>query len=205
MESTKLLRILRVVNIIDGILIGLAGFMAIFNLVTFQPLLTILGIYTMVFGLMLLCFECRFSSVEEKIRGNFGFLFSFNGRAAFIMFIGFICFSLDKLGVVVGILTEINGLFNWIVIKLHPDFRSGKLSSSDDPTALYTHGDVEAQRAAQQYVTEHPDVAMKAVQGATNFAAQNPQLVVAAASGSATNNSAPRPPPRPASSENPFM
>jgi hypothetical protein len=37
-----------------------------------------------IFALLLLSFECRFQSMEPKIRQQFGFLFTYRGRAAFI-------------------------------------------------------------------------------------------------------------------------
>ena len=82
--------------------------------------------------------------MEETIRRNFGFLYSYSGRTLFILFIASLCLGttsdnggITELGWITGILTFINAMFNCFVVYSHPAFKSGAISRDGDPTAGY--------------------------------------------------------------------
>jgi hypothetical protein len=85
------------------------------------------------------------------------------------------CFGLNIwVGWLVGSVTIANGVFNAIVLKLHPAFKSGELSATSNPYEKYSSA--ESQAAA--YVRANPELARKAGQGMMGVAAQNPGAFV---------------------------
>uniref|UniRef100_K3WSM4 Golgi apparatus membrane protein TVP15 n=1 Tax=Globisporangium ultimum (strain ATCC 200006 / CBS 805.95 / DAOM BR144) TaxID=431595 RepID=K3WSM4_GLOUD len=144
MELPKLLRYMRVGNVLCSILQIIAGFIGITSFITLNITGTLVSIYVIMFGILFLLFECRLSRMENKIRANFGFLYSYKGRAAFIFFIGFLDFGMSSaLGTLAGILMCVNAFINLLVMCRHPEFKSS-LSANADPTAGYTTGSQEA-------------------------------------------------------------
>ncbi|TYZ68219.1 hypothetical protein PybrP1_003118 [[Pythium] brassicae (nom. inval.)] len=160
MELPKLLRYMRVGNVLCSILQIIAGFVGITSFITLNITGTLVSIYVIMFGVLFLLFECRLSRMETKIRANFGFLYSYKGRAAFIFFIGFLDFGMSSaLGTLAGILMCVNALINLLVMCRHPQFKSS-LSANADPTAGYTTGNQEA----ATFMHNNPAMAAQATQ-----------------------------------------
>ncbi|CAN0026734.1 unnamed protein product, partial [Discosporangium mesarthrocarpum] len=78
----------------------------------------VLACYLFAFSCILCCFETHLKVVAKTIAANFGFLYNAKGRAVFLLFVGFLCFSFGSnlLGVLSGILMLINAVFNLYVI-----------------------------------------------------------------------------------------
>ncbi|KAF0685591.1 Aste57867_22559 [Aphanomyces stellatus] len=137
----------------------IAGITGLINIITLNITGALVSIYVIVFGALFLLFECRLSSMETRIRRNFGFLYSYKGRAAFIFFIGFLDFGMKAtLGTVAGVFMCLNALLNLFIMLAHPEFKSGHISASSDPTTGYTTGNQEA----ASYLQANPQVAMQA-------------------------------------------
>ncbi|CAK4084157.1 unnamed protein product [Aphanomyces euteiches] len=163
METPKLLRYMRVGNMLCCVLQVLAGIAGLASIITFNVTAVFVSLYVMMFGVLFLLFECRLASLEPKIRENFGFLYSYNGRARFIFFIGFMDFGTGGgLGYLAGVIMCLNAFLNFYVMFKHPEFASGNLSSASDPTARYTPANEEATK----FIQSNPDIAMQA----TNYA-----------------------------------
>ncbi|KAF0720731.1 Aste57867_73 [Aphanomyces stellatus] len=163
MELPRLLRLMRVGNIGCSVFQIIAGIGGVFNLIALNVTGALLSLYVVLFGLLFLLFECRLKSMEARIRTNFGFLFSYNGRAGFIFFIGFLDFGMGSaMGTIAGILMCLNALLNLFIMLKHPEFASGAVSKNADPTATYTEG----QQAAKSYLQANPEIALQA----TSFA-----------------------------------
>lgn len=110
-------------------------------------------------------------AVAPRLRRNFGFMFSFVGRALFIIFCATMTFAMNNwLGYVVGSLTFLNGFFNGYVICVHPSFKTGALSAAADPYGGYTGGEAEM----LGYLKANPALAQKAGAAAVKVAAANP-------------------------------
>ena len=91
-----------------------------------------------IFALLLLAFECRFKHMEPWIRQQFGFLFTYRGRTAFIFAVGFMDFGMDSsLAYFVGFLMCGNAALSLLIMLFHPQFRQGTLDVNMDPTATY--------------------------------------------------------------------
>ena len=90
----------------------------------------------------------------------------------------------EWLGIVTGTLTILNGIFNLVIICVHPGFGAGGLSRWGDPTESYTDGGKEimsaSKGAASTFVKNNPDLAKQAAQGAVGYAAANPQATAGA-------------------------
>lgn len=93
-DAVTLIKYLRYVNVILAIMQAIAGFMGLFDLVRLDITSFLISVYAIVFALLLLAFECRFNSMEPKIRQQCGFLFTYRGRTAFIFWYG-ICIILQ--------------------------------------------------------------------------------------------------------------
>lgn len=166
MELPKLLRYMRLGNVLCSILQIIAGFIGITSFITLNITGTLVSIYVIMFGILFLLFECRLSRMENKIRANFGFLYSYKGRAAFIFFIGFLDFGMSStLGMLAGILMCLNAFINLLVMCRHPQFKSS-LSANADPTAGYTTGNQEA----ASFMQNNPAMAAQATQFAFSSA-----------------------------------
>lgn len=131
--------ILRVFNFTNAILMAITCFFSFKDLVTpCWPTCvtrTFLAVYMGVFSIMLFSFEARFKYTEKYIRRLFGFMFTWTGRAVFLIFIGAICFGMIdssqktketdgyKWCVGVGCATLANAIFNCFIICSHPGFQ----------------------------------------------------------------------------------
>uniref|UniRef100_A0AAV1URP8 Golgi apparatus membrane protein TVP15 n=1 Tax=Peronospora matthiolae TaxID=2874970 RepID=A0AAV1URP8_9STRA len=138
MEAAALMRYLRYANVMLAVLQALAGFMGLFNLVVLDITCFFISIYAIIFALLLLAFECRFKHMEPWIRQQFGFLFTYRGRTAFIFAVGFMDFGMDSsLAYFVGLLMCGNAVLSLVIMLFHPQFRQGTLDVNMDPTATY--------------------------------------------------------------------
>jgi len=134
----------------------IAGFTGFFSFLSLNLTGTLISVYVIFFGLTLFLFECRLKKMEDKIRLNFGFLYSFKGRAGFLFFIGFLDFGLSStFAFLVGILFCLTSLFNLLIMCTHPEFKSG----NDDPTKGYSSGNQEAAK----YLANNPTLAASAL------------------------------------------
>ncbi|TDH71945.1 uncharacterized protein CCR75_002942 [Bremia lactucae] len=167
MELPKLLRYMRLGNVGCSILQIIAGIVGITSFITLNITGTLVSIYVIMFGILFLLFECRLSRMETVIRSNFGFLYSYKGRAAFIFFIGFLDFGIGSaLATIAGVFMCLNAFINLLVMCRHPQFRS-TLSAGADPTAGYTTSSQEA----ANFMGKNPELAAKAGQYAFQQAA----------------------------------
>ncbi|KDO20422.1 hypothetical protein SPRG_14360 [Saprolegnia parasitica CBS 223.65] len=157
MELPKLLRYMRVGNILCSALQIFAGVTGFFSFLTLNITGSLVSLYVVMFGLLFLLYECRLNSMESRIRNNFGFLYTYKGRAGFIFFIGFLDFGMSTaLGTLAGIVMSLAAITNLYVMYKHPDFKNVGVNA--DPTASYATGN----QAAQDYLRANPQVAMQA-------------------------------------------
>jgi hypothetical protein len=149
---------------------GISSLTSLGNWVTLALSFIFLSFYLTCFGCLLCCFELRVGWIETRVRDSFGFLYSYSGRAVFLLFLAGFGFGLisqsASLGYAVGILTAINALFNMIII-----YRHGKLF--EDPSAEYG-GTAESNAAA--YLQQNPQLARQALSAGMTVARDNPEL-----------------------------
>jgi hypothetical protein len=176
-KAERLIKTLRYVNVVLAIMQAFAGFSGIFDLVVLDITSFLISVYSIVFALLLLAFECRFASMEPTIRQYFGFLFTYRGRTTFLFFVGFMNFGMNgSFAKLVGILMCANAIFEMLIISCHPEFKNGHLTSTMDPTASYTGASEET----VQLLAQNQAYAAKAGAYVLQQAQQNPQFVAQA-------------------------
>lgn len=57
------------------------------------------AVYVLFFCLIICCFECGLDAIAKILAVNFGFLYTMVGRCFFIVFVGFMSFSLGTFGI----------------------------------------------------------------------------------------------------------
>jgi len=88
--------ILRVSYFASAALLGLAGGLLLSKSPTIGQFF--FAVYVMWFALLICCFEIGLSCVARLIAINFGFLYTMPGKLAFLLFVGFMSFSLELVG-----------------------------------------------------------------------------------------------------------
>jgi uncharacterized membrane protein YgcG len=163
-----LTKIMKGVNIINAILLGVAGVFA-FTIIHGSITRFFISIYLCFFAILLLAFETRYKGLATFIEKNFGFMFTYAGRLVFLVFVGALNFGMiqdDKNGernldpgqplcIFVGVFTIVNALFNCFIICNHPHFSGGQKNPAGekaDPQDM-TEEEVMA------YIRAHPEVA----------------------------------------------
>jgi len=108
-------------------LTGLLGFFGAFSTIAGDMLSSaLLSIYVGGFGGLLLFYEIGGSGME--LRRDFGFMYTYLGRTAFLLLIGNLAWPCDPLGFVAALLTNANALFAAYVMVAHPTFTQGHAS-----------------------------------------------------------------------------
>lgn len=153
----KVMNIIRVCNILNGGFLIFAGVWGYINL-TDAAYIIYLATYIGLFGFMVIAFEVRWKKIENKMRRNFGFMFSPYGRTMFFMFAATLCWAIDLwLPILVGVATCISALLQCTIFCIHPDFKTySAVKKTDDPSNL-----PEDELIA--YLKTHPEVAQGAV------------------------------------------
>merc|ERR1719183_3127039 len=84
----EVLKYLRCTNISNSIcVITLAVISITISFSTLSASTLFAAVYMIIFGLTLLCFECKIGRIERNVRLYFGFLHTFMGRALFLFFV----------------------------------------------------------------------------------------------------------------------
>ena len=135
----RLLTYLRITNMINALLVLLVfplGFIT--EALTLQISTAFFTGYSIIFALIIFIFECNCGSWQVRIRTNFGFLYSFVGRTAFLLFVASICLCAQTTsGYFMFAVTFLNASVNCLILATHPAFKKGgQLSPFDDPTKV---------------------------------------------------------------------
>ena len=91
-----------------------------------------LSCYVIFLGLLMCTVELNLSPVQARVRRNFGFLFSYLGRALFVAFSGSMAVAMaysngsaSIILIAVGVATMANALVNLVIIYFNPAFGEG--------------------------------------------------------------------------------
>lgn len=166
-QIEKVMNLIRVCNIINGGLLIFSGVWG-YIYITDAVYIFYLASYVGLFGLMVIAFELRWKKVENRMRRNFGFMFSPYGRTFFFVFAATLCWGIDLwLPIIVGIGTLFNALLQCFVFCQHPDFKAySTIKKTDDPANL-------PDDEVLLYLRNHPDVVQQAAVQ-TSIAGQPP-------------------------------
>eukprot|EP01040_Poterioochromonas_malhamensis_P001116 gene1116-1184_t len=78
--------------------------------------------YVFFFAVLICCFEFALNSIARLIAVNFGFLYSLTGRVPFLLFVGFMCFSLGTWGIIAMCVLYLVGMFHFYIMYKFPRF-----------------------------------------------------------------------------------
>ncbi|GAB5359882.1 hypothetical protein AAMO2058_000580400 [Amorphochlora amoebiformis] len=122
-SARKWHRIIRMANIINAVLLVFAGLWAMTTSI-FSPLLYIFGFYVIIFSCCLGCFEfrCPLDMCQAFFLKNMGFMFYWQGRLLFHLFVASLVLFQGIVGLIIGVITIANCLFNTMVMLQHPEF-----------------------------------------------------------------------------------
>ena len=126
-SGQTILKVMKIFNIITSVLLlitypigwfcgtGISGLSGLF-----------LSIYCMIFSVIILLFELDIKKIQPIVRKYFGFIFTFQGRTMFILFVASMAFGasfwLNYLSGIIGVLVA---FFNCFVTWKHPSFQKG--------------------------------------------------------------------------------
>ena len=177
-------------NILNGLVLIL-GAVLVFITSIVQVSFTALTVaaYTCFFGLMMICVELNIANVQPRIQNNFGFLFTFIGRAIFILFAATMAMAMASwITYITGGVTAANALFNMYCMCVHPAFhKGGRFHKHTDPFKSMTTGEEEV----AAYLRKNPDLAVRVGATAARAAASHPDLARKAMEGAASSATAP--------------
>ena len=98
----------------------------------------VIGLYMIGFGSILLFYELNIPKITEKLRLYFGFIFFYNKRVKYLIFIGFLAFGVmedwDKkwfVGPLTGFIAVLDGLFHKYAAKIHPDIDNAAKANAE--------------------------------------------------------------------------
>ena len=177
LPATQVSLLLRVLNIGNAALLGFSCFMAygMVNALAASGEVPItrafLATYMGMFAAMLALFETRVKYTASCIRKNFGFLFTYTGRAVFLIFLGAICFGmLDDDGhtkapnayitcLLTGLATVFNAILNCFIICNHPEFQA--MNAPDAHQSPHADPSKMTDEQIKAYLAAHPEVAVQ--------------------------------------------
>jgi hypothetical protein len=135
-----------------------------------------------VFGVIMICVELNIANLQPLIKEQFGFMFTYRGRALFILFAATMAIARNEvIAFITGGLTAVNAVFNMAVICVHPAWKEGGKFHKGDVTQPYS----TAEDTAVAYVRSNPELASRAGHAAGSYIANNPDVAREAAFGAA--------------------
>lgn len=155
-----------------------------------DPAGIMLSFYCLFFGLLMLAFEFSNSpKVNRLFIINFGFYMTFNGRAAFLFFVGFFASGLGKFGAIAGFFSVLDSIFHVYCLKKNPHLKDAMRKMDQDRQDGTSVGtDTGIMSKVVTMAVEDPNK-MKQMAGTGAKLAQNPAARSMAA-GMATGGSA---------------
>lgn len=85
---TKARSVVRGLNVFTALIQVIAGLGSVSELLVLDVAGVLIALYAALLGTVLLFYECRFAMTDAWLRANFGFLFSYRGLAAYLLFLG---------------------------------------------------------------------------------------------------------------------
>ncbi|CEG48392.1 Golgi apparatus membrane protein TVP15 [Plasmopara halstedii] len=132
-SATDIARIngyMRLVNIVFASGLWVTCFLRMFQAPSYSHFLVCIYIMFLSAGLVFIENHERFPSVADRIKANFGFMFSAIGKASYILCIAFLAVSQGWIGWILGMSFFFLALFNFFLIHRHPAYKQAMLQST---------------------------------------------------------------------------
>lgn len=142
---------MRFANLISALLLAATCFIRMFMARSYSDFLVIIYIMFLTAGLVFIENHERFPSIADKVKTNFGFMFTAKGKAAYILSISFLSFSQGWIGTLLGLFFLILALFNFFLIFRHPAYQAHmtKTQSSQEQADLEAMPELRYNQAQQ--------------------------------------------------------
>jgi hypothetical protein len=138
MEGSKLNRWLAFFNVILGLLYIAVGISYFFlSALSLSVSSVVLAIFLIFFGIVLISYHVHIEFIENWMFNNFGFMYDWRGRSAYLLFTGFMCISLGTFGIITGIVTLIVLIINMVSLSFNKDLKN--LVTSTDAVFKFKH------------------------------------------------------------------
>jgi len=164
---------IRISNLVAASLVIASGVTAFSGVVSLATVIS--GCYVIIIGSLLCCFELHLTSMDKFVYENFGFMYYWPGRLAFLAFVGTMSFGLDTLGKIAGGYSVFNIFFNLYVLRVHQGYR--EYQSKMNSHYLNQAGNA----AAEDFQVSAAQMKFEDAQKAAKFYSENKESVEAAA------------------------
>ncbi|KAG6584795.1 Golgi apparatus membrane protein TVP15 [Phytophthora cinnamomi] len=125
---------MRLVNLVFAGGLWVTCFFRMFQVPSYSHFLVIIYIMFLSAGLAFIENHERFPSIADRVKVNFGFMFSATGKASYILCIAFLAISQGWIGWILGICFFFLALFNFFLIKRHPAYKAAMLKPTGAAT-----------------------------------------------------------------------
>ncbi|CAI5702428.1 hypothetical protein KXD40_003395 [Peronospora effusa] len=115
---------MRLVNLVFAGGLWVTCFIRMFQVPSYSHFLVIIYIMLLSAGLAFVENHERFPSIADRIKINFGFMFSATGKASYILCIAFLAVSQGWIGWIIGICFFFLAFFNFFLINRHPAYKA---------------------------------------------------------------------------------
>jgi len=139
---------MRLANLVGSLILGAVCVIRLFSVSDYAHFLVIAYIVFLAVGLAFIENHEQFPSLAEKVKINFGFMFTAIGKATYILSIAFLAFSQGLLGCLLGAFFIILASFNFFLIVKHPAYRDAMRPTDNKPKE---NPDIEAQMPELRY------------------------------------------------------
>ncbi|KAL3667132.1 hypothetical protein V7S43_008071 [Phytophthora oleae] len=129
-STTDIARIngyMRLVNLVFAGGLWITCFIRMFQAPSYSHFLVCIYIMFLSAGLAFIENHERFPSVADRVKINFGFMFSATGKASYILCIAFLAISQGWIGWILGVCFFFLALFNFFLIYRHPAYKQTML------------------------------------------------------------------------------
>ncbi|OWZ20128.1 hypothetical protein PHMEG_0005514 [Phytophthora megakarya] len=147
-SATDIARIngyMRLVNLVAAGGLWVTCFFRMFEVPSYSHFLVIIYIMFLSAGLAFIENHERFPSVGDRVKINFGFMFSATGKASYILCIAFLAISQGWIGWILGVCFFFVALFNFFLIHRHPAYKQAMMQPTGTAAAAQQEeADLEA-------------------------------------------------------------
>ncbi|KAE8897232.1 hypothetical protein PF005_g9431 [Phytophthora fragariae] len=125
---------MRLVNLVFAGGLWVTCFFRMFEVPSYSHFLVIIYIMFLSAGLAFIENHERFPSIADRVKVNFGFMFSATGKASYILCIAFLAVSQGWIGWILGVCFFFLALFNFFLIRRHPAYKAAMLKPTGAAT-----------------------------------------------------------------------
>ncbi|KAG7386207.1 hypothetical protein PHYPSEUDO_000528 [Phytophthora pseudosyringae] len=168
---------MRMVNLVFAGGLWVTCFIRMFQVPSYSHFLVCIYIMFLSGGLAFIENHERFPSVADRVKLNFGFMFSATGKASYILCIAFLAVSQGWIGWILGVCFFFLALFNFFLIYRHPAYKQAMLQPTGAAAASTAQQQEEADLEAMPELRYNQKQAQVPVSGTSTANKAQPSHV----------------------------